>query len=94
MNKLLSILPLIFCTACTLQQPVQNTDIPDATGGPIPTRVGVASSVTWFWLWESGDSSVDTAQKNGGITQISSVTKSKKSYLGIIEQHTTTVRGD
>ena len=93
MKTVLLTLPLLLCTSCMLQ-PVRNTDIPDATGGPIPTRVGVSRSTTWFWMWHSGDASVETAQQNGGITTISSVTKATNNYLGIIKRHTTTVRGD
>ncbi len=93
MKTVLLALPLLLCTSCMLQ-PVRNTDIPDATGGPIPTRVGVSTATTWFWAWHSGDASVETARQNGGITTISSVTKATNNYLGIIKCHTTTVRGD
>ncbi len=93
MKKHILLLSLLLCQACTLQQPVQNTDIPDSDNGPIPVRVGVSTSTTWFWLWETGDSSVDKAQQNGGITDISSVTKSTRTFLGIVKKHTTTVRG-
>ena len=92
MKKVLVILPLLLC-ACQLQ-PVRNTDIPDATGGPIPTRVGVATATTWLWLWETGDASVETARQNGGITNTSSVTKATNNYFGIIKRHITTVRGE
>ncbi|MBO5683697.1 MAG: hypothetical protein J6R92_02000 [Akkermansia sp.] len=94
MKHALLLLPIFLCTACLLQQPVRNTDIPDATGGPIPTRIGVSTATTWFWLWDSGDASVDTAQQNGGITNISSITKATNNYMGIIKRHTTTVRGE
>lgn len=93
MKKSLLILPLLLCAACQFQ-PVRNTDIPDATGGPIPTRVGVSTATTWFWMWYSGDDSVDTAQQNGGITSISSITRATNNYLGFIKRHTTTVRGE
>jgi hypothetical protein len=93
MKKFLLLLPLLFCSAC-LFHPVRNTDIPNATGGPIPTRVGVSTSTTWFWLWNTGDASIDTAQQNGGITNISSITQATNNYLGFIKRHTTTVRGE
>lgn len=94
MNKSLLLLPLLLCSACIWQQPIRNTDMPDSMDGPIPTRVGVASSATWFWLWDTGDSSVDKARQNGGITQVSSVTKASESYFGIVKRYTTTVRGE
>ena len=93
-KKLRLILPLFLCTSCMLQHPVRNTDIPDATGGPIPTRVGESAATTWFWLWKSGDDSVERAKLNGGISEISSVTKASNSFLGFIKKHTTTVRGN
>ncbi len=93
MKRSLLILPLLCCTSCLLQ-PVRNTDMPDSWEGPIPTRVGVATSTTWLWLWDTGDSSVERAQHNGGISQVSSVTKATTSYLGFIKRHTTTVRGE
>lgn len=94
MKKFALILPLLLCSACIWQQPVRNTDMPDTTDGPIPTRVGVARSTTWFWLWDTGDASVDKARQNGGISQVSSVTKASVSYLGLVKRHTTTVRGE
>lgn len=92
MKPLALILPLFCCISC-LQHPVRNTDIPELMDGPIPVRIGVATSSTWFWLWDTGDSSVERAQQNGGITRISSVTKAATSYLGFLKRHTTTVRG-
>lgn len=93
-KALRNILPLLLCASCTLPQAVRNTDIPDSTGGPLPTRIGVASSTTWFWVWQTGDSSVPTAQQNGGIEEVSSITKTTNSYLGIVKRHITTVRGN
>ena len=94
MKKLSLLIPLLLCAACQWQPPVRNTNMPGMDNGPLPTRIGVATSTTWFWLWESGDASVQTAQENGGISSISSVTKATSNYLGIIKHHTTTVRGE
>lgn len=93
MRRIVLLIPLIFCSSCLWQQPVRNTDIPGATEGPVPIRIGVSRSTTWFMLWETGDSNVETAKRNGGITEVSSVTKASNSYLGIIKRYTTTVRG-
>jgi hypothetical protein len=94
MKKLLLLLPLALCTACLWQQPVRNTDMPDSLNMPFPTRVGKATSTTWFWMWETGDSSVKHAQGNGGIAEVSSITTSTNNYFGIIKRHITTVRGN
>ena len=94
MKRLLLLLPLFVCTSCLWKQPVCNTDLPDTVNYPYPTRVGEASSTTWFWMWETGDSSLERAQANGGITSVSSITRSSESFLGFIKRHTTTVRGN
>ncbi len=94
MKKLSLILPLLLCASCIWQQPVRNTDMPGVLDGPIPTRVGVSTSTTWLWLWDTGDSSVERAQQNGGVPQVSSVTKASTSYLGLVTRYTTTVRGE
>lgn len=94
MNRILLLLPLMLCTSCMLQQPVRNTSLPDVQDAPAPTRVGVSTATTWFWLWQSGDASVARAQENGGISSINSVTKATRSYLGVVQKHTTTVRGE
>ena len=94
MKKHLLLLPLALCTACLWQQPVRNTDLPDSRNLPFPTRVGKATSTTWFWIWETGDSSIKQAQENGGITEVSSITNSTNNYFGIIKRHITTVRGN
>ena len=94
MKKLLLLLPLALCTACLWQQPVRNTDLPGSQNLPFPTRVGKATSTTWFWIWETGDSSIKQAQENGGITEVSSITNSTNNYFGIIKRHITTVRGN
>lgn len=94
MKRLVLLLPLMMCTACLWQQPVRNTDMPDTVNYPFPTRVGEASSTTWFWIWETGNASLEQAQQNGGITEVSSITRSSDSFLGIIKRYTTTVRGN
>ena len=94
MKKSVLVLLAAFCTGCLWQQPVRNTDIPDTTGYPFPTRIGTACSTTWFGLWSTGDASPEEARKKGGITTISSVTKSENSFLGIVRRKITTVRGN
>ena len=94
MKKSVLVLLAAFCTGCLWQQPVRNTDIPDTTGYPFPTRIGTACSTTGFGLWSTGDASPEEARKKGGITTLSSVTMSENSFLGIVRRKITTVRGN
>jgi hypothetical protein len=41
-----------------------------------------------------GDSSINTAAKNGGITKINHVDRQVKNVLGFIGEYTTTVYGE
>ncbi len=91
---LTALLSLLLCNACLMQPASSNiSELEAADHSPFPILVGKSTSTRWFWLWETGDSSVDLAQKNGGITQVSSITKSSNNYLGIVVRQTTTVRG-
>ena len=88
---------LAVCATCLIsgcQSPVHNTNVPGSVEGPLPTRVGVARGSTWFWLWDTGAASIEQARQNGGIRNVSSVTTSTRNYLGILKEHTITVRGD
>lgn len=94
MNKALMTLPLLLCASCIVQHPVHNVSMINQEGDPIPTLVGHASSTTWFWTWTTGDSSIEAAQKKGGITTVSSVTRTTNSILGFIVIEQITVRGE
>ncbi len=94
MKKLALLLPLLICTSCIVRHPVRNIPLYSANGEANPTLVGHASSTEWFCLWTSGDSSVEQAQKNGGITTVTSITRTTNSFLGIIVHEQITVRGD
>ena len=58
------------------------------------SKVGTATSTNYLTLWAEGDSSIEAAKKNGGITTVSSVDTKIHSILGIITTYTTTVRGN
>ena len=58
------------------------------------SRVGVATSTTYLGLIATGDASIATAKRNGGISSVSSVDEEIKSVLGIITTYKTTVRGN
>ncbi len=72
------------------------TDVkaPVAAGSGGGSRVGVATSTTYLGLIATGDASIATAKKNGGISSVSSVDEEIKSVLGIITTYKTTVRGN
>lgn len=94
MKRLLPLLSLLLCSACAMLPQVRNTSLLATEEDAIPTLVGHASSTTWFWLWTTGDASVEKAKENGGIKNITSITQTSDSFLGFIETKETTVRGD
>ena len=59
-----------------------------------PTKSGSATANSILGLVATGDASIETAAKNGGITQIHHVDYSSKSILGIIASYTITVYGN
>ena len=58
------------------------------------TKVGTATSQSYMAMIAVGDSSINTAAKNGGITKINHVDWKVKSMLGIIGEYTTPVYGE
>ena len=89
------LLSLLLCNSCIMQPSVSNiSEMEEAENAPIPTRVGKSSSTRWFWLFHTGDDSVELAQNNGGIKNISSITRTCNRYFGIVVQNITTVRGE
>jgi hypothetical protein len=57
-------------------------------------KVGTATSRSYLALVAVGDSSIDAAARDGGITKINHVDWKVKSMLGIIGEYTTTVYGE
>lgn len=94
MKSRLLLLPLLFLTSCIVREPVRNVAMADAGGAPLPTLVGRASSTTWLWTWTTGDSSIEKAKANGGITNVSSMTRTTNSFFGFVVHEALTVRGD
>ena len=58
------------------------------------SKVGKATSNSYFALVATGDSSIETAAKNGGIQKIKFVDYKTKNVLGFIGEYTTYVYGD
>lgn len=57
-------------------------------------RVGEATSTSYLGVVALGDSSIEAAKRNGGISSVSSVDVKRKNILGIITSYTTVVRGN
>lgn len=58
------------------------------------SKVGKATSSSYFALIATGDASIEAAAKNGGITKIKWVDYKTKNILGFIGEYTTYVYGD
>ncbi|MEK7397079.1 MAG: TRL-like family protein [Candidatus Poribacteria bacterium] len=56
-------------------------------------RVGEACSKSFAGIIAVGDSSIETARRNGGITMISSVDEHINSFLGVFAKYCIIVRG-
>jgi hypothetical protein len=64
-----------------------------ATSNAVGSRVGEACSYSYLGAIAMGDSSVETARRNGGISLITSVDTISNSTLGIYAKYCTVVRG-
>lgn len=64
-----------------------------ATSNQAGNRVGEACSTSILGLVATGDASIETARRNGGITMISSVDDHANSILGVYAKYCTVVRG-
>lgn len=101
MSKGLGLLAVaVVLTGCaTARSPVTGfiyTDVRDgvaATSNQAGNRVGEACSSSILGWVGTGDSSIETARRAGGITMISSVDNYASSILGIYAKYCTVVRG-
>lgn len=59
-----------------------------------PTKVGRSYARSILGLIATGDASIDTAAKNGGITKIHHVDHETQVILGVIADYTTIVYGN
>ncbi len=90
----------LLLAGCATQVPfgalmIENT-LPMQVGDDAVTsaKVGTATSKSYLALVATGDASIETACKNGGITKISHVDWEVKNILGLIGEYTTTVYGE
>ena len=58
------------------------------------TKEGKACSNSYLAMVAIGDNSIETAQKNGGIKNVASVSYSAHNILGVIGTYCTTVKGN
>lgn len=62
--------------------------------GTMGSKVGMAESQAILGLVAQGDSSIDTAAKNAGITEVTHVDFKSWTILGIVSRFTTVVHGN
>ncbi len=101
MKKILALLMFAaLITGCATQGPIggiliDNT-IPLMVGDDSvrADKVGTATSQSYLAMIAVGDSSIEAACQNGGITKISHVDRKVKNILGFIGEYTTTVYGE
>lgn len=65
-----------------------------ATSNSESSKVGTAEAVSYFGLIATGDASIETAMKNGGITKIHHVDYHSTAIFGIYATFTVTVYGE
>lgn len=95
-----SILGLIALSGCaTAKSPVTGfwyTDIYSSeavTSNPAGNKIGEACNMSILGLIATGDSSIETARRNGGITTITSVDYRSNSIAGVYAKYCAIVRG-
>lgn len=85
------------CFSGALTRPVgvvySNVSDPVAATDTAGTRTGEATATSYLGVVAMGDSSIDAAKKNGGISTVSSVDVKRTNILGIITKYTTVVKG-
>ena len=59
-----------------------------------PTRVGRASARSILGVIASGDASIQTAARNGGITEIHHVDYESQNFFGVLAEFTVVVYGN
>lgn len=97
--KKLFILPLaataVFLSSCTAPVGLVYSDInlPSGISSAPGKKIGKSQSKSYFALVATGDSSVEAAKNNGGITAVSSIDTKVENILGVAK-YTTTVTGN
>jgi hypothetical protein len=86
-------------TGCASHMPVgtlyTELDLPiHATANSTATKTGTSVAHSYLGLVATGDASIETAKKAGGITKVTHVDWKAKNFLGIYGTYTTTVHGE
>jgi hypothetical protein len=92
-KSLLKAMAILAATAmlssCSLTLPVT------ATSNPVGAKVGKAKATGFLgFLFFNADASIQSAAKNGGIKEISTVDINQSSILGLIVSYETIVTGE
>jgi len=93
------LLPLLFLGGCVAMPQglgyglIQDSTDPILATSDVAIKVGEACGTNVLGIYASGDMSIDTAKKNGGITKVSSVDAKITTYFGIWGKKCTIVRG-
>lgn len=64
-----------------------------ASSNQTGNRIGEACVTSILGLVATGDASIETARRNGGVTMISSVDESVNSIMGVYTKYCSIVRG-
>lgn len=95
---LLGILGVTFLSSCANMGPVgviyTDVNVPRQATSASGTKVGQSVSKSYLGLIATGDSSIEQAKRNAGISTVSSVDHKVNSVLGIYTKYTTTVTGN
>lgn len=103
MKRLLAVSALaIALSGCATANAPVNGLIYSHVTGPVgvtgsadkPTKVGRAVARSIFGLYATGDASIETAAKNGGITKIHHIDHETQVILGVLADYTTIVYGN
>ncbi len=106
MNKLLKLLVIssafVWLGGCALAVNPTTGVMYNNIRGPImatssdkePTRVGRASVSSFAGIVSTGDASIQTAMKNGGITEIHHIDYESQNMFGLMAKFTVVVYGD
>lgn len=98
-NTLALIALIITLTGCVTIAPIgivmTDVDIPVAVTdeGTSSPKTGEASCVSYVMVYAKGDCSIETAKKNGGIEEVTSVDWHYDSILGIVNNYKVIVHG-
>ena len=65
-----------------------------ATSNAAGTKVGTAECASYLGMIATGDASIETAMKNGGITKITQVDWEVNNILGFVGKYKVIVHGD